>query len=101
MPYEAIGCMTFLVDRGEVGSTPSSTAFTRTIRPDFDFLDFEEAGRLVNAADGEWRTIASHLVMRGGTMTAVQELLGHSTIVDDDALRPSRTGGGTGDRPPP
>jgi len=24
-------------------------------KPDFDFLDFDEADRVVNAADGEWR----------------------------------------------
>ena len=42
--------------------------------------------------------VVSHGGDVSATMTAVQELLGHSSIVDDDALRPSRSPSGPRNR---
>jgi integrase len=47
----------------------------RTERPDFDFLDFEEADRLLGAATGEWRTtilVALRTGMRQGELRALR-----------------------------
>lgn len=46
-------------------------------------------------------TFASHLVMCGATMTAVQELLCHCSIVMTMRCAHPRPGGRSGDRSPP
>jgi len=42
--------------RGIIESVPE-VEWLRTDRPEFDFLEFEEADRLLGAAVGEWRTM--------------------------------------------
>jgi integrase len=42
--------------RGHLESVPD-IEWLKTGQPDFDFLDFEEAARLVEGAEGEWRTM--------------------------------------------
>jgi integrase len=47
----------------------------RAPKPDFDLLDFDEADRLVNAADGEWRwmiLMALRTGLRQGELLALR-----------------------------
>ena len=60
--------------RGHLETVPD-VEWLKNERPDFDFLDFEEAGRLVNAADGEWRTmilVALRTGMRHGELIGLR-----------------------------
>lgn len=60
--------------RGHIESVPDFE-WLKSDKPDFDFLDFEEAKRLVAAADGEWRTmilVALRTGMRIGELLALQ-----------------------------
>lgn len=60
--------------RGLIESVPE-VEWLKAERPDFDFLDFEEADRLVAAAEGEWRTlilVALRTGMRQGELRALR-----------------------------
>lgn len=60
--------------RGLLSSVPEFE-WLRSSKPEFDFFDFEEAGRLVAAADGEWRTmilVALRTGMRQGELLALR-----------------------------
>jgi integrase len=60
--------------RGLIESVPE-VEWLRVERPDFDFLDFEEAERLLDAAEGEWRTlilVALRTGMRQGELRALR-----------------------------
>ena len=62
------------VDWKELEHIPK-VAWMRVPQPDFDFLSFEEADRLVAAAEPEWRTmilVALHTGLRIGELTALQ-----------------------------
>jgi integrase len=51
--------------RGEIPAVPE-LEWLPTVKPDFDFLEFEEADRLVAAADpGEWRTMIHFDLLTG------------------------------------
>jgi integrase len=53
----------------------SEVEWLRVGRPDFDFLDFAEAERLIAAAEGEWRTkilLGLRTGMRQGEMLALR-----------------------------
>jgi integrase len=58
--------------RGLLDKVPE-VEWLKTSKPDFDFFDFDEAERLVAAADGEWRTmilVALRTGMRQGELLA-------------------------------
>jgi integrase len=60
--------------RGLIVAVPE-VEWLKAPRGDFDFLDFEEAERLVKAADGEWRTmilLGLRTGMRQGEMLALR-----------------------------
>ena len=60
--------------RGLIESVPE-VEWLRTEKPEFDFLDFEEADRLLDAAVGEWRTmilVALRTGMRQGELRALR-----------------------------
>ncbi len=60
--------------RGHLETVPD-VEWLKNERPDFDFLDFEEAERLVKAADGEWRTmilVALRTGMRHGELIGLR-----------------------------
>lgn len=60
--------------RGEIASVPDVECL-RVVRPEFDFLDYAESQRLVNAADGEWRTmilVALRTGMRHGELIGLR-----------------------------
>ncbi len=60
--------------RGLIAAVPE-VEWLKTERGDFDFLDFEEADRLVAGADGEWRTmvlVALRTGMRQGEVLALR-----------------------------
>ncbi len=60
--------------RGYLESVPD-VEWLKNERPDFDFLDFDEAERLVKAADGEWRTmilVALRTGMRHGELIGLR-----------------------------
>jgi integrase len=60
--------------RGLIESVPD-VEWLKSEKPDFDFLDFEEAKRLVAAAEGEWRTmilVGLRTGMRIGELLALQ-----------------------------
>lgn len=60
--------------RGLIETVPD-VEWLKAERPDFDFLDFGEADRLVVAADGEWRTmilVALRTGMRQGELLALR-----------------------------
>jgi integrase len=42
--------------RGLIASVPD-VEMLKTVRPEFDFLDYDEAERLVKAAEDEWATM--------------------------------------------
>lgn len=61
-------------DWGYLHSVPKVT-WLKTVDPEFDFYDFEEADRLVKAADPEWRTMiltALKTGMRVGELLVLQ-----------------------------
>jgi integrase len=96
------------------GTTPRRlrTRWLKAPKPEFDFFTFEEAERLLDAADGEWQTailVALRTGMRHGEILALRwedvDLVAGRINVrqnvvwggsrddhDDDALRASRTG---------
>ncbi|RYZ37866.1 MAG: site-specific integrase [Myxococcaceae bacterium] len=54
---------------------PPRVKMLKAAKPDFDFLSFEEAERLVDAADAEWRAmlvVALHTGLRRGELIALQ-----------------------------
>lgn len=60
--------------RGLMDKVPE-VEWLKTAKPEFDFLDFDEAERLVAAADGEWRTmilVALRTGMRQGELLALR-----------------------------
>jgi integrase len=60
--------------RGLIAAVPE-VEWLKTERGDFDFLDFEEADRLVASADGEWATmilVALRTGMRRGEVLALR-----------------------------
>ena len=60
--------------RGHLETVPD-VEWLKNERPEFDFLDFEEAERLVKAADGEWRTmilVALRTGMRHGELIGLR-----------------------------
>lgn len=60
--------------RGIIDAVPE-IEWLRAPDPEFDFLDFEEAERLLAAADGEWRTmilVALRTGMRQGELLALR-----------------------------
>jgi integrase len=64
----------FARKRGHLETVPD-VEWLKNERPDFDFLDFEEADRLVKAADGEWRTmilVALRTGMRHGELIGLR-----------------------------
>jgi len=60
--------------RGHIDSVPDFE-WLKCVRPEFDFLDFAEAERLVAAAEGEWRTmilVALRTGMRHGELIGLR-----------------------------
>jgi integrase len=60
--------------RGLIASVPD-VEMLKTVRPEFDFLDYEEAERLVKAAEDEWATmilVALRTGMRHGELIALR-----------------------------
>ena len=60
--------------RGLIEAVPE-IEWLRAPKPDFDFLDFDEADRLVRAADGEWRCmilVALRTGLRQGELLALR-----------------------------
>jgi integrase len=60
--------------RGLIEKVPE-IEWLKVARQEFDFLDFDEAGRLVDAADGEWRAmilLALRTGMRQGELLALR-----------------------------
>lgn len=60
--------------RGLIDKVPE-VEWLKTAKPEFDFFDFDEAERLVNGADGEWRTmilVALRTGMRQGELLALR-----------------------------
>src|SRR5262249_17204665 len=66
--------MALAVDWHETDKLPK-VSWMKVPKPDFDFLSFEEADRLVAAAEPDWRTmviVALHTGLRLGELTALQ-----------------------------
>jgi integrase len=60
--------------RGLIASVPEFE-WLKNVKPEFDFLDYDEAERLVNAATGEWRTmilVALRTGMRHGELIGLR-----------------------------
>jgi len=66
--------LTLAVDWKEADQVPK-VSWMKIPKPDFDFLSFEEADRLVSTAEPEWKTmvlVALHTGLRLGELTALQ-----------------------------
>ncbi len=85
--------LSLAVDWRELDHVPK-VAWMRVPKPDFDFLSFEEADRLIAAAEPDWRPmilVALHTGLRIGELTALQwdcvELVAGRVFVKRSAYR--------------